>query len=177
MCVSERRLQRWPSEIPASRRRARRLNEMARIELQAFSVNLKSLTQGCCCSFSWEVPSMSRGHSIFEKISHGPGTLKAKYFAGTSVFVLRCFAVASLHQASQVDTKGLKFNGGHFIQASCPPARRLNFRGQPLQPVFDDAHLGKYLHVLRHGCCCPLPKNFSNVNFVSICTLQAACVL
>ena len=47
VCVIEHRLQRLPSEVQASRRRARRLNEMAPIELQAFSVNLRSLMQGC----------------------------------------------------------------------------------------------------------------------------------
>ena len=47
VCVIEHRLQRLLSEVQASRRRARRLNEMAPIELQAFSVNLRSLMQGC----------------------------------------------------------------------------------------------------------------------------------
>ena len=49
VCVIEHRLQRLPSEVQASRRRARRLNEMAPIELQAFSVHLRGWMQGCCC--------------------------------------------------------------------------------------------------------------------------------
>ena len=58
-CVTERRLQRWPSELQASRRKAKRLKETAPVQLQGFSFNTNAKTD------ETKAPKNARnGHSV-----------------------------------------------------------------------------------------------------------------
>ena len=81
---------------------------MAPIQLQAFSVNLKSLIQRCCCC--WNGAAASAAAIVFTTTNVVVASMPAAEVAAATPA-----AAASLYQSFQLETKGLKLNGGHFV--------------------------------------------------------------